>query len=245
MEALPRSFYERDSVTVARELIGTFLVSGLETGNATAIGRIVETEAYRQDDPASHSYRGRTPRAAIMYGPPGVAYVYFIYGMYHCLNAVTEPEGFGGAVLIRALEPLKGAETMWQRRFPHREYTGTAAELQAIASGPGKLTVAMGIRRESHNGLSLLGSASDGASVAGTAGALANETASGATAPSITICAPGDARDWRGESRIAATPRIGISKATDKLWRFVDAESGCLSKPLPRSSPRSMVERER
>lgn len=111
---------------VARELLGKILVF------ESASGRIVETEAYLgEDDGAAHSARGVTPRTQVIFGPPGHAYVYFIYGMYYCLNIVCEPEGIAGCVLIRALEPVSG--------------------LKGLANGPGKLTRAMGIDR-THNG---------------------------------------------------------------------------------------------
>jgi DNA-3-methyladenine glycosylase len=136
MPVLGRSFYARDTVTVARSLLGKMLVHG-ETA-----GRIVETEAYLGgDDLASHSARGVTPRTRVVFGPPGHAYVYFIYGMYECLNLVAEPEGTPGCVLIRAVEPVAGIEEMRRRR-------PAAHTLTDLASGPGKLTLALGITRK-------------------------------------------------------------------------------------------------
>lgn len=121
---LGREFYLRPAPQVARELLGKILVY------EGASGRIVETEAYLgQDDGAAHSARGITPRTRVIFGPPGHAYIYFIYGMYDCLNIVCEPEGVAGCVLIRALEPLSGLKR------DHR-----------LANGPGKLTRALGIK---------------------------------------------------------------------------------------------------
>jgi DNA-3-methyladenine glycosylase len=136
---LPRSFYERDTVTVARELLGKILVHGRTSG------LIVETEAYLGgDDLASHSARGITNRTRVIFGPPGHAYVYFIYGMYECLNLVAEPPGTPGCVLIRAAEPLTGVNAMKKRR-------PNARSIEKLASGPGNLTRAFGITR-AHNG---------------------------------------------------------------------------------------------
>lgn len=131
---LPREFYARDTETVARELLGCELVH--EIDDSLRVGRIVEVEAYLgAHDRAAHSHKGLTPRTATMFGPPGHAYVYLIYGIHHCMNVVTEPEGNGAAVLIRALAPL--------------------GPLPARTAGPGLLCRAMGIERR-HNGLDLL-----------------------------------------------------------------------------------------
>lgn len=106
MQQLPRAFYDRDTVVVARELLGKYLVH--KSRGVERIGRIVEVEAYLgPHDRAAHSARGVTGRTKVMFGPPGHAYVYFIYGMHHCMNVVTEHEGHGAAVLLRALEPVK------------------------------------------------------------------------------------------------------------------------------------------
>src|SRR3954468_17741693 len=132
---LPKAFYNRPTVEVARDLLGKVLVHGRTAGT------IVETEAYPGgDDLASHSARGITNRTRVIFGPPGYAYVYFIYGMYECLNLVAEPEGRAGCVLIRALDPICGVEDMFRRR-------PAARKLEDLASGPGKLTLAMNITR--------------------------------------------------------------------------------------------------
>lgn len=145
---LPREFYDRPTLTVARELLGKQLVHRLD--GEILRGRIVETEAYiGRDDPACHAAAGLTPRTRLMFGPPGFAYVYFIYGMYFCLNAVTEARGFPAAVLIRAVEPLSGLATM--RRLRNKE------RLSDIGSGPGKLCQAFDINKV-QNGLDLCGS---------------------------------------------------------------------------------------
>jgi len=133
---LPRSFYARPTVQVARALLGKILVHDrLGPGRGAerrAAGRIVETEAYLgTTDPAAHAYRGVTPRTRVLFGPPGHAYVYLIYGMYHCLNVVAETEGTAGCVLIRAIEPI--------------------TSLEGSGSGPGRLTRALGITLK-HNG---------------------------------------------------------------------------------------------
>ena len=137
---LRRRFFDRPVLEVAPDLIGvTVLVNG-------AGGRIVEVEAYHHTDPAAHSYNGKTERNAVMFGPPGVAYVYRSYGIHWCLNFVCEEEGSASAVLIRALEPAAGIAAMQRRR-------GLADE-RTLCSGPGKLCEALGVTHR-HNGLPL------------------------------------------------------------------------------------------
>lgn len=139
---LPRSFYSRATVEVARDLLGKWIVHGETTG------RIVEVEAYLgADDPSAHSAAGLTPRTRVIFGPPGHAYVYLSYGMHECLNVVTEPEGVAGCVLIRALEPVAGREQMRVRR-------PAAKTDRDLAGGPGKLTRALAITR-AHYGADL------------------------------------------------------------------------------------------
>jgi DNA-3-methyladenine glycosylase len=133
---LPRSFFARPSTEVAPDLLGRVLVRTLPTG-ARLVVRLVETEAYQDDDPASHSFRGRTARTEVMFGPPGRLYVYFTYGMYFCMNVVTGAKGEGSAVLLRAAEPLEGLAEM-------RALRGIEDE-RALCSGPGKLCRALGV----------------------------------------------------------------------------------------------------
>ena len=145
---LPRSFYSRSTLDVANDLLGKVLIRRL--GRRKLAGRIVETEAYvGPHDLACHASKGHTPRTAVMFGPPGLAYVYMIYGFYFCLNVVTEPEGYPAAVLIRAVEPLEGVDLMKKLRSHPVRHTN-------IASGPGKLCMAMSIDKQL-NGADLLG----------------------------------------------------------------------------------------
>lgn len=132
LRPLPRRFYGRGSVEVARDLLGRLVVR--ESGGVRMVGRIVEAEAYRPDDPASHSFRGPTARTAVMFGPPGHAYVYISHGIHHCLNLTT---GQGSAVLLRALEPVEGLEEMALRRG--------VADPRLLCAGPGRLCQALDI----------------------------------------------------------------------------------------------------
>ncbi len=179
---LKRGFYERPTVEVARALLGKVLVHG------AAAGIIVETEAYLGgDDLAAHSARGITERTRVIFGPPGHAYVYFIYGMYECLNLIAEREGKPGCVLIRALEPVAGIELMGERR-------PAARKVEDLASGPGKLTLAMGITR-----------AQNGADV---------------TRGSLVVREPGLDRGSARRVEIAVTRRVGITRSADLPLRF-------------------------
>jgi DNA-3-methyladenine glycosylase len=170
---IPRSFYDRPTLTVAGELLGKHLV--FVRRGVRLSGRIVEVEAYiGEDDPACHAAPGPTRRNAVMYGPPGFSYVYLIYGMYHCINVVTEKKGFPAAILIRAAEPVEGGDRM-------AVASPKSADL-FLLSGPGRLCRSF--------------------------------------------------EDW-GENpgRIICTPRIGIRKAIDHPWRFVDTASPAASGP--------------
>ena len=152
---MQRAFFERQPDSVARDVLGKLLVR--RTGNALLTGRIVEVEAYFGDgDPAAHSAAGRTARTAVLFGPPGHAYVYFIYGMHSCLNISCEPTGQAGSLLVRALEPLEGLALM----AAGRGLTAHAAP-RLLTSGPGRLCQAFGITRATHNGVDLLSADSD------------------------------------------------------------------------------------
>ncbi len=157
-------------------------------------GRIVEVEAYLGvNDRAAHSWRGLTPRTRVIFGPPGHAYVYFIYGLYECLNFVCEPEGDAGAVLIRAIEPISGIATM-RRRRPR------AHRVEDLASGPGKLTLAMGITRKL-NGADLV------------------------TGP-LQVRGP----LTESPIEVQTTPRIGITHCADWPLRFIIADNRFVSR---------------
>ncbi len=153
---LDRDFFARNPQRVARGLLGKVLVR--DHGNLHLAARIVEVEAYLgENDPASHSAAGNTPRTAVLFGPPGYAYVYFIYGNHYCLNVSCHPEGEPGGVLFRALEPLLGIEEMAQAR---EIAVKTTRDLLRLTSGPGRLAEAFGITRARDNGRDLTSPAS-------------------------------------------------------------------------------------
>ena len=153
---LDRAFYARHPRRVARELLGKVLVR--DHASLRLAARIVEVEAYLgENDPASHSAAGNTPRTAVLFGPPGYAYVYFIYGSHYCLNVSCHPEGKAGGVLFRALEPLLGIEEMARARKIHVK---KAQDLPRLTSGPGRLAEAFGITRARDNGRNLTSAAS-------------------------------------------------------------------------------------
>ena len=141
---IKKEFYLQDTEKVAQELLGCQIVINSKSGKVA--GKIVETEAYLFDDPASHSYKGRTNRNKHMFGDPGTAYIYLIYGMHHCFNIVTQKQGVGEAVLIRALEPLSGLDIMKRNRKKE--------DVRQLCNGPAKLAQALGIN-PSLSGLSL------------------------------------------------------------------------------------------
>ena len=182
-------FFARSVHEVAPELIGaTLLVNGVG-------GPIVEAEAYESAvDPSAHGFRGRTPRNASMFGPPGHAYVYRSYGIHWCLNLVCEEEGSAAAVLLRALEPVHGIEVMEERRG--------LSNPRLLCAGPGRLCQALGVTRD-HDGLPL------------------DEQ-------------PFELLPADSAPEVVASPRIGISVATDLPWRYSALGSPYLSRPLPR-----------
>jgi DNA-3-methyladenine glycosylase len=217
---LPCSFFDRPVLEVARDLLGcAFLFNG-------AGGRLVEVEAYRADDPASHSYRGRTQRNAVMFGPPGRLYVYFTMGLHFCVNVVCEGEGQAAAVLLRALEPTAGLDLMRERRG--------LDDLRRLCSGPARLTQALGIGRADNGRCAC--DAAVGAAVGAAAGAADGDRVGFFAREGVGSRAPAT---WaRAAPRIVATARIGVAAAPDMPWRFVDADSRFLSRPLPRARGR-------
>ncbi len=156
MKKLDRDFYNRDSVLVARELLGKVLVH--ERDGQRIAAKIVEAEAYMGvEDKAAHSYGGkRTPRVEVMYGDPGFAYMFLIYGMYCCFNVVTREKGIPQAVLIRAAEPLEGIQWMAQKRFGKEYEQLSKSQRKGLINGPGKLCIALSLDR-SVNGIDLCG----------------------------------------------------------------------------------------
>lgn len=191
-----RAFYARDVRAVAVDLIGCRLVHRLPDGERLVL-RLVEVEAYLGDgsDPASHAHRGPTARNRAMFGPPGHLYAYRSYGVHVCVNVVCGPVGHGAAVLLRAGEPLGGEAHMRALRG-----LDAAASRRRIASGPGRLAVALGLGL-AHDGQSLLRG-------------------------SLKLLPPASDAP---RPRIEAGPRVGLTKATDLPYRFFDAASDCVS----------------
>ncbi|GFZ34053.1 putative 3-methyladenine DNA glycosylase [Clostridium zeae] len=145
---ISKDFYARDAITVSKELLGKVLVR--KVGETFLKGIIVETEAYiGAIDKASHAYGGKmTERVKPLYGPPGIVYVFSIYGMYHCFNIITKEEGTAEGVLIRAIEPVDGIEEMAKRRFNKTIESLTNAQMKALTNGPSKLCIAFGINKQ-------------------------------------------------------------------------------------------------
>ena len=200
MARLSREFYAGDTVETARKLLGKYLVRRLDSGELL-VGRITETEAYvGRCDKACHAYGyKKTARTATLFSPPGTAYIYLIYGMYHCLNFVTEPEGEPAAVLLRSLEPVAGEEIMY--RFRYGEKPLTFYRRKNFLNGPGKVCKALSLTRD-YNGMDLTGNA-------------------------LFLC--DDLKDVGlphrtfEQERICTGPRIGIDyaeEAKDFPWRF-------------------------
>ncbi len=200
-EAPGRHFYERDAITVARELVGCRLFRVLPDGS-WAGGTIVETEAYREDDPASHSFRGPSPRARVMFGPSGTVYVYLIYGVHECCNIVCEPEGAGAAVLIRAIEPTSGLAWMRDNRYREAREACGVKGVHGLASGPGKLCAALRISRAEHNGRPIQPPAAAG------------------PGDIVVLARTSEWIERYGDGAVGCGPRVGIRKAADRPWRF-------------------------
>jgi DNA-3-methyladenine glycosylase len=155
LSALAKAFYDRDPRLVGPDLLGKILVR--RQGRKLLTGRIVEVEAYLgADDPAAHASIGKTPRNAVLFGPPGHAYVYFIYGNHYCLNVSCLPDGIPGGILFRAVEPLEGIREMLKLRGIEED-----SDLRRLTSGPGRMAAAFGITRERDNGKDLTNARSD------------------------------------------------------------------------------------
>ena len=198
---LQRAFFNRDPRTVSRELLGKLIVR--REGRKQIAGRIVEVEAYLgAGDLAAHAAAGHTARNSVLWGPPGHAYVYFIYGVHYCLNISCLPDGEAGCVLIRALEPVSGIADMAKARdLSDLDLTSTR-DLRKLASGPGKLCEALGITRPRDNGKDMLSSASD-----------------------LQVISDG----FRTKE-VAITQRIGITKSAEMPLRYVAAGNAFLSR---------------
>ena len=197
---LARAFFNRDPIKVARDLLGKLLIR--REGRSLLAGRIVENEVYLgEEDPAAHAYAGRTARNFVLFGPPGHAYVYFIYGNHYCLNVSCMPEGDAGCVLFRAMQPVFGVEAMARARGIVIPPAPTTAQLRMISSGPGRMSEALGITRLRDNNKDLTSAESD-----------------------LWL-----ADDGFRPARIVTTPRIGITKAADRPLRFAIADDPYVS----------------
>ena len=198
---LRRAFFNRDPRSVARELLGKLIVR--RNGRRQLAGRIVEVEAYLgAGDLAAHAAAGHTARNAVLWGPPGHAYIYFIYGVHYCLNISCLPAGEAGCILIRALEPVNGLREMAESRELSDLDLSTVRDLRKLASGPGRLCEALGITRPRDNDKDMLSSKSD-----------------------LQVMSDG----FR-VSEIAVTQRIGITKSAEMPLRYVIAGNAFVSR---------------
>jgi DNA-3-methyladenine glycosylase len=198
---LRRQFFNRDPRQVARALLGKLVVRKM--GCVTLAGRIVEVEAYLgEGDLAAHAAAGNTERNSVLWGAPGHAYVYFIYGVHYCLNISCLPAGVAGCVLIRALEPVSGMPEMARARgLSHLELI-SRLDFRKLTSGPGRLSEALGITRKRDNGKDMVSARSD-----------------------LQVM-----QDGFRVAEIAVTPRIGITKSAEMPLRYVIAGSGFISR---------------
>ena len=198
---LPRAFFSRDPREVAGELLGKLIVR--KSGRRILAGRIVEVEAYLgADDAAAHAAAGRTSRNSVLFGPPGHAYVYFIYGVHYCLNISCMPEGEAGCLLIRALKPIAGMAEMAAARGLEDIDPASNRDLRKLLSGPGKLCEALNITRPNDNGKDLLSPRSD-----------------------LQVRDDGFKPDT-----IVVTPRIGITKSAEMPLRYLVGDSAFISR---------------
>ena len=242
MQRLPREFFNRPSTEVAPDLLGCVLWHDSPAGRVAV--RLVEVEAYLgASDPASHAFRGQTARNAVMFGPPGYAYVYFTYGMHFCVNLVCQPPGQAEAVLLRAGEVVAGADLAAQRRVRENgrdpgngDGPGNGRRLRAVdlARGPARLCQALDIDR----GL-------DGADVCGPGSALGigpgqQPIAAAPADPGAGLAAPAPPPAAKGQAVIRTGPRVGVSQAADRPWRYwlADDEHVSLYRPSKPRAPR-------
>ena len=212
---LKPEFFNRDPRRVARALLGKLLVR--KTPRGILAGRIVETEAYLgEDDAAAHSAAGRTARNSVLFGPPGLAYVYFIYGAHYCLNVSCLPDGVAGGVLFRALEPVAGIEQMAEARgieVAKESDLMKGSLLKKISSGPGRMSEALEVTRARDNGKSLVSARSDLQLV----------------------------DDGYSARRVMVTPRIGIVKSAGHMLRYLIAENPFVSGQRAQRQPSVLV----